>query len=32
MSVGEEGREGFHEDECCTVDALNDSFRFKEEQ
>jgi hypothetical protein len=26
------GQEGFYEDEWCTVDALDDSFRFKEEQ
>jgi hypothetical protein len=32
MSLGEGVREGLHEDEWRTVDALEDSFRFKEEQ
>jgi hypothetical protein len=32
MSLGEGGQEGFHEDEWRPVDALDDSFRFKEEQ
>lgn len=32
MSVGEEGQEGFYKDESRTVDALQASFRFKEEQ
>jgi hypothetical protein len=32
MSLGVVGQEGLHEDERRIVDAIEDSFRFEEEQ